>query len=753
MKDDVMPTDKEAGLKTGEPKAAAGGTPAVLSTFKHAIDQMGVVRGTKALLKVNQQDGFDCPGCAWPDPKHRSMVEFCENGAKAVADEATTRRVSPSFFAQHSIEDLLGQTDHWLNKQGRITHPMIVREGGTHYEPISWDDAFAHLADTLNGLDSPNEAIFYTSGRTSNEAAFMYQLFVREYGTNNLPDCSNMCHESSGVGLSEVIGIGKGTVLLEDFDKADVIFVIGQNPGTNHPRMLTALQSAKRNGAKIVSINPLRETGLVGFVHPQEVVNTALGKATPIADVFLQVRVGGDQALLKAIMKVMLEDDSFVDTDFVSDFTEGYEAFRENLDSFELADLIEQSGCAEEDIRAAAKIAREAKAMIACWAMGITQHKNGVANVQEVVNFLLLGGHMGREGAGACPVRGHSNVQGDRTVGIVERPKEAFLKALDDHFGINAPREHGYDTVHAIKAMHDGDAKVFFGMGGNFLSATPDTDYTAEALRNCDLTVHVSTKLNRAHLVHGKSALIFPCLGRTEIDIQNGPQFVTVENSMGIVHASKGHKKPASEHLLSEPRIVARMARATMPDSPVDWEGMAGSYDKARDAIAACVAGFEDYNDKVRSPNGFELPNGPRYRRFTTPSGKAHFTAHDVPENPLKDGELIMMTMRSHDQYNTTIYGLDDRYRGVYNGRRVVLMNPTDIKEQGLKEGQNVDLVSHYDGQERRAPNFTVVPYDIPTRCIGTYFPEANVLIPVDSYADRSNTPTSKFVIVTVAPE
>lgn len=727
--------------------------PAVTSTLKHAVSKMGLVQGTKTMLQLNQVGGFDCPGCAWPDPKERSFVEFCENGAKAVADEATRRRVDPEFFATHSVEDLQGRSGRWLNAQGRLTHPMILREGASHYEPLGWDEAFSEIGATLNELESPDEAVFYTSGRTSNEAAFLYQLMVREYGTNNLPDCSNMCHESSGVGLTETIGIGKGTVTLEDFDEADAIFIFGQNPGTNHPRMLTALQSASRNGATIVSINPLREAGLTAFAHPQE-VRGLMSMATPLTDLYLQVRVNGDVALLKGIMKAMLEEEErrpgeVLDHAFIRERCEGFDALERSIQETEWDHIVDASGIERAQIEEAAQIACASERLIACWAMGLTQHKNGVANVQEVVNFLLLRAQIGRPGAGACPVRGHSNVQGDRTVGIVESPSESFLDRLAEYFGIEPAREHGYDTVHALEALHEGDARVFVAMGGNFLSATPDTDYTAEALRRCDLTVQISTKLNQSHLVHGKRALILPCLGRTEIDIQeSGPQFVTVENSMGIVHSSRGGMKPAADALLSEPAIVAGMARSISPESPVDWEAMAGDYDRIRDAIEACVDGFDGYNSRVRTPNGFALPNGPREGRFLTDTGKARFTVHAIPEHDLDDGEYLLMTLRSHDQYNTTIYSSDDRYRGIYGGRRVVMMNRSDIEDADFEDGQEVDIVSNYDGVERRAEGFTVVAYDIPRRSVGTYFPEANPVVPVNHYADRSHTPISKSVVV-----
>ena len=748
----LIANDDEHPRSTGA-STCAGGIPAVLSTFEHTRRKMGVVRGAKTLLRLNKEEGFDCPGCAWPDPDERATAEFCENGAKAVADEATRKKAGPEFFRNYSVPELMEKSGRWLNDQGRLTQPMLLRPESDYYEPISYGEAFAVIGDHLRDLDSPDEAIFYTSGRTSNEAAFLYQLFVREFGTNNLPDCSNMCHESSGVGLSEVIGVGKGTVLLEDFDEADAIFVIGQNPGTNHPRMLSALKSAAENGCDIVSINPQRETGLVRFKDPQT-VDGWVGKGTPLAKLFLQVRINGDVALLKGIMKEMLEEEErtggVIDREFIEEKTSGFDQFAEDIRWTSWDSIVRNSGVPREKIREAAEIAMDADSMICCWAMGLTQHKNGVANIQEVVNFLLLGGHFGRPGAGACPVRGHSNVQGDRTVGIWDKPADDFLDTLQDNFGFDPPREHGFDTVHAIKAMHEGDAGVFVGMGGNFLSATPDTDFTAEALENCDLTVQISTKLNRAHLVTGERAIILPCLGRTELDVQkDGPQFVTVENSMGIVHKSDGNLWPADEDLLSEPAIVAGMAVATLrDDTNIDWREMIADYDNIRAAIEATVDGFDDYNKRVRRPGGFPLPNPVREGRFATDTGDAKFTVHSIPEHDLDEGEFLMMTIRSHDQFNTTVYSNDDRYRGIKDGRRVVMLNPRDISEMGLREGQVVDLVSAYDGEERVAPDFRVVPYDLPRRCAGTYFPEANVLVPVDEYARRSHTPASKSIVI-----
>lgn len=748
-----------SGIEIKEAGGVAGGIPAIVQTVKHAWREMGARRSLKTLLSVNQKDGFDCPGCAWPEPDgERSHAEFCENGAKAVAEEATTKRVTPEFFREWSIEELSKQSDFWLGKQGRLTHPMLLKSQATHYEPVSWDEAFALIARELNALDSPDEAIFYTSGRTSNEAAFLYQLFVRQFGTNNLPDCSNMCHESSGSALTETIGIGKGTVTLEDFDHTDAIFVIGQNPGTNHPRMLTALQKAKRRGCKIVHINPLPEVGTTRFKHPQEIFGM-LGKGTELADLFLQVRINGDVALLKGIMKEMLEEEerkpgTVLDREFIREQTDGFESFALALRQVGWDDIVEQSGIGREQIREAAEIMMRSRRTICCWAMGLTQHRNAVANIQEIVNLLLLRGQIGLPGAGVCPVRGHSNVQGDRTMGIWERPTEAFLNSLAKEFDFEPPREDGFDTVEAIKAMHVRRGKVFFALGGNFLSATPDTEYTAEALRRCRLTVHVSTKLNRAHLITGEQALILPCLGRTEVDVQaTGLQFVSSENSMGVVQSSRGSLEPASTHLLSEPAIVARLAAATLGKrTNVDWLALAANYDLIRSAIERVIPGFEDYNRRVREPGGFYLPNFARERQFKTASGKANFTIHDLPRHNLRPGQFLMMTMRSHDQFNTTIYGLDDRYRGIYHGRRVVFLNPQDIAEAGLSEGQLVDLTSHFENEERTAPRFVVVPYSIPRRCAATYFPEANVLVPIGSVAEKSNTPASKSVVISLRP-
>jgi len=730
---------------------AAGGVPAIVATLKVLSAETGLIRGARTMLTVNQPGGVDCPGCAWPEPdRERSHFEFCENGAKHIADEATTKRVRPEFFQQWSVADLALQSDQWLGAQGRITHPMLLRRGATHYEAVSWDAAFELLSAELNSLNYPDQAIFYTSGRASNEAAFLYQLFVRQFGTNNLPDCSNMCHESSGTALNETIGIGKGTVTLEDFDRAEAIVVIGQNPGTNHPRMLSALQRAKRNGCKLVHINPLPEVGMTRFKHPQQVLGL-FGAGTELADLFLQVRINGDVALLKGIMKAVLASGS-LDRGFIETYTTGFEDFRAALQSVSWEEIVAQAGVARNLIEKAAEIFVKSERTIFCWAMGLTQHRNAVANIQEIVNLMLLRGQIGKPGAGLCPVRGHSNVQGDRTVGIWERPTALFLDRLGEEFGFEPPRNHGFDTVKAIHAMHDGQAKVFFALGGNFLSATPDTEFTTAALRRCRLTAHVSTKLNRSHLITGDRALILPCLGRTEIDVQaGGAQFVTTENSMGVVQMSQGSLDPASSELLSEPQIVARLAKATFEHrTTVDWEQLAANYDLVRDSIERVVPGFENYNARVREPGGFYLPNAVRERVFKTPLGKAVFTVHSLPDHQLEPGQFLMMTIRSHDQFNTSVYTENDRYRGINNNRRVVFLNQEDVDAAGLKAQQAVDLVSHFNGEERIAPKFTVVPYDIPRGCAATYFPEANVLVPVGSVAEKSNTPASKSVVISI---
>jgi molybdopterin-dependent oxidoreductase alpha subunit len=749
------PTDF-TGIETSKPATEAAGFTAVLSSMKHVFGSMPVRRGLKSLLNLNQKGGVDCPSCAWPDPdgERSKIAEYCENGAKAIAEEATTRKVTPVFFQKYSVSELSQKSDYWLGQQGRLTQPLVLREGKTHYEKISWEESFKLIGNQLNSLPSPDEAIFYTSGRTSNEAAFLYQLFTRMYGTNNMPDCSNMCHESSGSALGETLGLGKGSVKLDDFEKAEVIMILGQNPGTNHPRMLSALEKAKRAGAKIISINPLIEAGLLKFKHPQDVRDVLFG-GEKLTDIYLQIRINGDLALLKAMNKLLLEAEqksgNVFDKDFILNESENYENYTKSLESENLEQLSEACGIALDEIKAATQLLINYKKIIVCWAMGLTQHKNSVLTIREVVNLLLLKGSIGIEGGGTCPVRGHSNVQGDRTMGIYEKPPKVLLDNLQKVFDFDPPRKPGFDTVASIKAMAEGNAKVFIAMGGNFLSATPDTEFTAKALQNCNLTVQISTKLNRSHLIHGKTALILPTLGRTDIDLQtNGEQFVTVEDSMGVVHSSKGVLEPISEHLLSEPAIVAGIAKATLANKNLDWDKLVANYDHIRDLIEKTIVGFDNYNVSVRQEGGFYLPNLPRERKFGTDSAKAKFSINKLETIQLLDNEYIMMTIRSHDQFNTTIYGLDDRYRGIYNERRIIMMNEKDIVEAKLEKYQVVNLFNHHGGIERIAKKFTVVPYNIPRKCVATYFPEANVLVPIDSFADISKTPTSKSVVITI---
>ncbi len=754
----LLPPEKFRNLTLTQPANKAAGIPAVKEAMAHLQRELGLGKGVRLVNHMNQQDGFDCSGCAWPDPEdHRSSLgEYCENGAKALAEEATDARVDPAFFRAHSVEELSLWPDFELGKAGRITQPMVLRKGSLHYEPIEWEAAFAMIGEHLKALDSPDEAIFYTSGRTSNEAAFMYQLLVRAYGTNNLPDCSNMCHESSGTALGATLGIGKGSVKLEDLHIAELIIVIGQNPGTNHPRMLSALKKCKDNGGTIVDINPLQEAGMQRFVDPQSPMEVLRG-GTKLADMHLPVRINGDVPLLKGIARLLLDLDQkapgkVIDMAFIHANTLDFDAFIEDVKATDLLRCERESGISIAEMQKVANLMARKKRIIFCWAMGLTQHVNAVGNIQEIVNLLLMRGAIGKPGAGTCPVRGHSNVQGDRTMGIYEKPKEAFLAALDHRFAIQAPRKHGYDTVEAIHAMLDAKASVFIAMGGNFISATPDSEATARALQNCSLTVQVSTKLNRSHVITGEQALILPCVARSETDRQKtGVQHITVENSMGVVHQSKGSAEPISRYLLSEPAIVAGIARATLPRSVhMDWDDMVADYDIVRNHIEAVIPGFEDYNRRVLQPNGFYLPNGPRDGKFTTPSGKAHFTVNPIPENKLEPGQYVLMTIRTHDQYNTTIYGLDDRYRGILNERRVILMNTTDMHDLGLHSRDIVDLTSHFRGEKRHANGWIVIPYNIPKGCMATYFPEANVLVPLDSVADKSNTPVSKYIVITV---
>ena len=739
-----------SGLRLTKVKQTAAGIPAAVSSLNHGIRKMGLTKTVRSLLMVNQKDGFDCPGCAWPDPEHRTSFEFCENGAKAVADEAMKANVNERFFQKHSIQDLLNKSDYWLNRQGRLAHPMIKRPQATHYESITWEDALDLVVSSIKAMEKPDRGVYYTSGRTSNEAAFLYQALVRALGSNNLPDCSNMCHESSGKALSQTIGIGKGTVHLEDFERSDLILVIGQNPGTNHPRMLTALRDAKKKGARIVSINPLPETGLQRFKHPQDYMSGDF-QSTQLADLHIPVRIGGDAALLKGVMKILVDKQSF-NRSFIEHKTIHFEEFKQSLDEFSWNQIEHDSGIGRETIEQLAQLCHESNATIACWAMGLTQHRNGVAVIQDVVNLLLLGGHIGRPGAGLCPVRGHSNVQGDRTVGIWEAPSESFIEKLEEGLNFTIPRKHGYDVVHAIHAMERQDVDVFVSMGGNFLSATPDTKRTAKALQNVGLTVQVSTKLNRSHLITGETALILPVLGRTELDqTTSGEQFVTVENSMGVVHRSKGNMKPVSSTLISEPSLIAQLGEKLCPDV-LDWASLGSDYDAIRDLMANSLNGFEDYNTRVRETNGFLLPNPPRDNcEFATESGKAVFTTHPLPNVHVDNDHFVLMTIRSHDQYNTTIYGLHDRYRGVHGNRRIVFMNALDMSERGLKTRDVVDMTSHFNTTKRTSLNWIVVPYEIPRGNLAAYFPEANELVPLESTAEISNTPTSKWIEVSIS--
>jgi molybdopterin-dependent oxidoreductase alpha subunit len=748
-----------ADPRIGERDVVASGLQGVIQSLKFAAKE-SPGRSLRSLIVANKKGGFDCPSCAWPEPDGtRHVAEFCENGAKAIAWETTDKKVGPEFFAKHSVAELATHNEQWLGDQGRITHPMVLRRGSQHYEPIAWPDAFKMIAGELNALTSPDEAMFYTSGRTSNEAAFLYQLFVRQFGTNNLPDCSNMCHESSGVGLSKSIGVGKGTVKLSDFEHADAIFIIGQNPGTNHPRMLTSLEHAARNGATIVSINPLAETGMLRFKHPQS-PRDMLGRGTKIASLFLPVRINGDVAVLKGIMKAMVEEDDctggkVLDRAFLADKTHGLDAFLADIRATRWEEIVERSGVPLDLIRQAADVAVRSQRMITCWAMGLTQHRNGVANVQTIVNMHLLRGQIGRRGAGVCPVRGHSNVQGDRTMGIWEKMSDRFRASLAREFNFTPPPRDGYDSVTGLQAMHENKVKVFFGMGGNFLSAMADTEYGAEAFRRLKLSVQVSTKLNRNHLITGEQALILPCLGRTEEDVQaSGEQFVSCENSMGVVQSSRGTLTPAGPQLMSETAIVCHLAAETLKGrTTVDWMACCANYDTIRNHIERVIPGFDDYNRRVREPGGFYLPNPPRDKReFPTATGKANFFVHPIPRWDLEPDQLLMMTIRSHDQFNTTIYGQDDRYRGVYGGRHVIFLHPQDIADRSLRAGEWVDITSHYEDERRTVRRFKVVPYEIPRGCAATYYPESNPLVSLRHVAEGSNQPASKSVVITVAP-
>lgn len=747
-------------LKLTHVEKAAAGIPAVMAAFGDLFEEKTPVRGMRALFRMNQMGGFDCPSCAWPDPDDERSVlgEYCENGAKALAEEATTKRVTPEFFKQNSVFDLAKLDDYQIGKMGRLTDPMYLAPGASHYEPISWDNAFKKIAEHLNALESPDEAAFYTSGRTSNEASFVYQLFAKEFGTNNMPDCSNMCHETSGSALRPTIGIGKGTVTLEDFYDAEVIVIIGQNPGTNAPRMMSALAKGKKNGAKIIAVNPLPEAGLMGFINPQN-VKAILTGGVQLADLYLPVKINGDMALLKALELLLIEFEKknpgkVFDEDFIRDKTVGYEDFLKQFDHYKLEELAQLAGVSEEDLYKAAEMIAFKKRIIISWGMGLTQQPNGVDMIREILNILLLKGSIGKPGAGVCPVRGHSNVQGNRTMMIDEKPTDEQLDRLENFYGFKVPRKHGYDVVRAIKAIHEEKVKVMFCMGGNFISATPDTTYTAHALRKLNLLVSVSTKLNRGHLVHGKEALILPTYGRSDKDIVNGEvQIVTTENSMGVVQTSKGMLDAVSDNLINETQIVCRMAMATLGSrSVVNWQRYHDSYDAVRDDIEQCIPGFTDYNVRVRQKGGFYLPNAARdEQKFSKElGGRAPFTLTEIPDNSLAHDEYMMATTRTHDQFNTTIYGLDDRYRGIKNERRVIFMNQKDIDRAGFKAGDKVDLYNYDDGIERVAPLFIIVSYQIPEKNTVTYFPETNVLVSVNNVVKESNMPASKYVKIKI---
>ena len=740
-------------MRITQPSKSAAGLKAVFHSMRMALKSMSLVKTWKVLAPLNQKGGTDCPGCAWPDPDHRSNLgEFCENGVKAIAEEAIERSIGASFFSKYSINSLRNQSDYWLGQQGRLVTPMMVRKGEKNYTSISWDEAFDLIASHLNQRLSPDDAIFYTSGRTSNEAAFLYQLFIRIFGTNNLPDCSNMCHESSGVALNHTLGIGKGTVKLEDFYHAELILIFGQNPGTNHPRMLSALEKAKKHGAKVVVINPLKEAGLLKFNNPQA-VSGILGQGTDLADLYLQVKINEDVALLKILLLRLLEkaekSPKIIDQDFIAQKTEGFEAFINKIKSQDYHSLVARTGLEVSQIEVLIDWLSRKDKIIACWAMGLTQHVNAVDNIQEIVNLLLLKGSIGKVGAGTCPVRGHSNVQGDRTMGVWEKPSKQFLDTLATTFGFEPPRKHGVDVVQAIALMHKEPGKYFISLGGNFLSAAPDTDFTTQALEQTQLSVHISTKLNRSHLHHGEIGLILPCLGRTDTIIEkSGPQTLTVENSMGTVHTTRGFVKSHTDRLLSEPHIIAQIASRTIGNDIVDWHALIDDYDRIRTLISKAVNGFESFNEKLKKDGIFDLPNGPRNQQFTTDIGKARFTVNELPNYQIDPDELLMMTIRSHDQFNTTIYGLDDRYRGIYGTRKIVLMNKTDIKKHDLDTASPVTVYNFYGDKRREVSGLKIVAYNIPKGCIATYFPECNALIPLELKARKSNTPSSKSVKV-----
>ncbi|MFJ9812584.1 FdhF/YdeP family oxidoreductase [Streptomyces sp. NPDC101158] len=752
--------EPEEQLTVTPPKTWAAGVPAVTHALEYSLDETSVRRTGATLLSINQVGGIDCPGCAWADPSpgHRHLNEYCENGAKHINDEATTRRITADFFRRYPVSELSRRSDLWLNQQGRLTEPMVKRPDSDHYEPISWHDAIGLLADELKALGSPDEAAFYTSGRVSNEAAFVLQLFARAFGTNNLPDCSNLCHESSGFALHETLGTGKGTVSLEDIHHADLIFLVGQNPGTNHPRQLSALEQAKLNGARIIAVNTLPEAGLLRFKNPQK-ARGVIGRGVQIADVFLHIRSGGDLALFQGVNRLLLEAEdarpgTVLDQDFIRSNTSGFEEFDQHARTIAWDDILTATGLTREEIENVRDEVLRSERVIVCWAMGVTQQRHGVPTIREIVNFLLLRGNLGKAGAGACPVRGHSNVQGDRTMGVWEQMPDSFLDALRDEFGFEPPRAHGLDSVNSIKAMREGRIKVFLGVAGNFVRAAPDSEITEDAMRQCSITAHISTKLNRSHSVCGRTALILPTLGRTEVDVQaTGKQFVTVENSMSEVHSSHGRLEPASKVLLSEVAILCRLADRTLDGrTAIPWGEFEADYGTIRDRIARVVPGFQHFNRRVARPGGIRLPNPVNEGVYPTSVGKALFTcnAWEMPQVP--EGHLLLQTLRSHDQWNTIPYTENDRYRGIHGSRRVVLVSPQDVSRLGLSQGQRVDLVSLWNGTERRAKDFEVVPYPTTPGCAAAYYPETNVLLPLDSVAETSNQPTAKSIVVRLEP-
>src|SRR5271156_4169952 len=761
------PTDL-GDLRIGRAPKEAAGIPAIWNTMLYGIGEMGPFRSAEAFLKINQVTGFDCQSCAWPSPdKKRKVFEFCENGAKAVSDESTKKRIGPEFFARHSIADLAAQSDYWLNEQGRLTSPMVRNTDATHYQPITWPEAFAMIAKELNRLDSRDQASFYTSGKTTNEPAFLLQLFARQFGTNNLPDCSNMCHESSGVAMVETLGVGKGAATVEDMESSELIFIFGNNPGTNHPRMLTSLQNAKDHGAKIIVVNPLPEVSMMRVINPNpqdyrnplELPLALLGKGQALADLYLPVRVNGDVAAIKGILKELFEREraglsSAIDHEFIQTYTEGFEALLADVGTTSWGEIEENSGLTRNQLRVAADMYAASKKTIIAWCLGLTQHRNGVDSVSMIVNLLLVGGNIGRPGAGTVCVRGHSNVQGDRTMGVWERPPKAFLEALGKEFNFVPPQKWGYDTVETLHAMFDGDIKVFFAISGNFVSNVPDTVYAAHGMRRCKLTAHVSTKLNRSHLITGERALILPCLGRSEEHVQaSGKQFVTCEDSMGIINPSQGMFRPASPQLMSDVAILANLAHATLGSrTTTNWLGFAADYNLIRDAISRVIPGFENFNARLASEGFFYLPNAVKQRIFKTSSGKAKLTVCPIPKHNLEPDELLLTTIRSHDQFNSTIYGLNDRYRGVFGGRRGLFLNPLDMEARNLRAGQIVDICSHFEGEVRKAPRFAIVPYAIARRSAAAYSPESNVLVPVRSVAAKSNCPAFKCIRITLHP-